>query len=61
MLRARRDLPAERPHRCRDVSRRSSTDALVGRRLDLEDGATVATGSVRRRTQIAEIVRISIF
>ena len=54
-----KDLPTERPHQldiAAIMARRSSTDALIGRRLlDLEDGATVATGSVRRRAQIAEI------
>ena len=35
--------------------RRDAADALIGRRLDeLEEGATVATGSVRRRAQLAE-------
>lgn len=35
-------------------ARRDPADALVGRRLDeLEQGATVATGSVRRRAQLA--------
>ncbi|MGA0395725.1 MAG: hydroxymethylbilane synthase, partial [Ilumatobacteraceae bacterium] len=54
-----KDLPTERPHQLHIaaiMARRSPTDALIGRRLlDLEDGATVATGSVRRRAQIAEI------
>ena len=54
-----KDLPTERPHQldiAAIMTRRSPTDALIGRRLlDLEDGATVATGSVRRRAQIAEI------
>jgi len=54
-----KDLPTERPHQldiAAVMTRRSPTDALIGRRLlDLEDGATVATGSVRRRSQIAEI------
>jgi hydroxymethylbilane synthase len=54
-----KDLPTERPHQldiAAIMTRRSRTDALIGHRLlDLEDGATVATGSVRRRAQIAEI------
>ena len=54
-----KDLPIERPHQldiAAIMTRRSPTDALIGRRLlDLEEGATVATGSVRRRAQIAEI------
>ncbi|MEY2959479.1 MAG: porphobilinogen deaminase, partial [Actinomycetota bacterium] len=38
------------------TERRSAADALVGRRLaDLPHGATVATGSVRRRAQIARV------
>lgn len=37
-------------------ARRSPADALVGARLDdLADGATVATGSVRRRAQLAVV------
>jgi hydroxymethylbilane synthase len=37
-------------------ARRSPADALVGARLaDLAAGATVATGSVRRRAQLAEV------
>ncbi len=37
-------------------ARRSPADALVGARLaDLAPGATVATGSVRRRAQLAEV------
>ena len=37
-------------------ARRSPGDALVGARLaDLAPGATVATGSVRRRAQLAEV------
>ncbi len=36
--------------------RRSANDALVGRALDqLDEGATVATGSVRRRAQLASL------
>lgn len=36
--------------------RRSAADALVGRSLQqLDDGATVATGSVRRRAQLAAV------
>lgn len=36
--------------------RRSAADALVGRSLDqLDPGATVATGSVRRRAQLAAV------
>ena len=36
------------------TARRDAADALVGRALgDLADGATVATGSVRRRAQLA--------
>ncbi len=36
------------------TARRDPRDALVGRRLDeLADGATIATGSVRRRAQLA--------
>lgn len=38
------------------TARRSAEDALVGARLaDLAEGATVATGSVRRRSQLARI------
>lgn len=37
-------------------ARRDPRDALVGRRLDdLADGATVATGSVRRRAQLRRV------
>lgn len=37
-------------------ARRDARDALVGRSLaDLDEGATVATGSVRRRAQLAEL------
>jgi len=36
--------------------RRDPADALIGRRLDqLDDGATVATGSVRRRAQLGRV------
>lgn len=36
------------------LRRRDAADALIGRRLDaLAEGATVATGSVRRRAQLA--------
>ncbi len=38
------------------TERRAANDVLVGRRLDdLPDGATVATGSVRRRAQLAAV------
>jgi len=38
------------------TARRSAEDALVGARLaELPEGATVATGSVRRRSQLARI------
>ena len=37
-------------------ARRDPADALIGRRLDeLDDGATVATGSVRRRAQLGRV------
>jgi len=38
------------------AQRRSALDALVGRSLErLDDGAPVATGSVRRRAQLADV------
>lgn len=38
------------------TARRSSADALIGRSLtQLDDGATVATGSVRRRSQLRSV------
>jgi len=54
-----KDLPTERPDEL-DIgaimARRTATDALIGRKLsDLASGATIATGSVRRRAQLAEI------
>ncbi|MGI9645166.1 MAG: hydroxymethylbilane synthase [Ilumatobacteraceae bacterium] len=52
-----KDLPSESQAGLRIgafCSRRDARDALVGRRLDeLEDGAIVATGAVRRRAQLA--------
>ena len=53
-----KDLPTERPHDL-DIgaimARRTATDALIGRKLsDLDGGATIATGSVRRRAQLLE-------
>ncbi len=37
-------------------ARRDASDALVGARLDdLDEGATVASGSVRRRAQLAQV------
>ncbi len=53
-----KDLPTERPFELEIgavMARRSATDALIGRKLEeLEPGATIATGSVRRRAQLAE-------
>jgi len=54
-----KDLPTERPDEL-DIgaimSRRTATDALIGRKFgDLAVGTTIATGSVRRRAQLAEI------
>lgn len=53
-----KDLPTETPSGLMIGAfgpRRDPRDALVGRRLDaLEPGATIATGSVRRRAQLAE-------
>jgi hydroxymethylbilane synthase len=53
-----KDLPTERPDDL-DIgaimARRTATDALIGRKLsDLDGGATIATGSVRRRAQLLE-------
>ncbi len=52
-----KDLPSEQQAGLRIgafCARRDARDALVGRRLDeLEHGATVATGAVRRRAQLA--------
>lgn len=54
-----KDLPTERPAHLEIgaiMARRSATDALIGSKLDeLSQGATIATGSVRRRAQLAEI------
>lgn len=54
-----KDLPTERPSHLEIgaiMARRSATDALIGSKLDeLGEGATIATGSVRRRAQLAEI------
>jgi hydroxymethylbilane synthase len=54
-----KDLPSARHDGLRIgayVSRRSPNDALVGARLDeLAEGATVATGSVRRRAQLSSL------
>lgn len=51
-----KDLPTETDPRLvigAFVARRDAADALIGRRLvDLDRGATVATGSVRRRAQL---------
>jgi hydroxymethylbilane synthase len=51
-----KDLPTEIAHGLRIAAfteRRTAADALVGRSLvDLPAGATVATGSVRRRSQL---------
>lgn len=52
-----KDLPSETPAGLvigAFCARRDAADALIGRSLaDLADGATVATGSVRRRAQLA--------
>lgn len=52
-----KDLPSETPAGLvigAFCERRDAADALIGRVLtDLADGATVATGSVRRRAQLA--------
>jgi hydroxymethylbilane synthase len=54
-----KDLPSEPADGLRIgafCARRDPRDALIGARLDdLTDGATVATGSVRRRAQLAAI------
>jgi hydroxymethylbilane synthase len=54
-----KDLPSETPsglHLAAYTARRDPADALIGLALAaLPDGATVATGSVRRRAQLAEI------
>ncbi len=53
-----KDLPAITPTElvvAAVPSRGSAVDVLVGARLDdLDDGATIGTGSVRRRVQLAE-------
>lgn len=54
-----KDLPSETHPELRIAAftaRRDAADALIGRRLDdLATGATVATGSVRRRAQLAVV------
>lgn len=54
-----KDLPSETTEGLTIAAfcaRRDPADALVGRRLDaLANGATVATGSVRRRAQLADV------
>lgn len=54
-----KDLPSETPEGLRIAAftrRRTANDALVGSKLiDLGHGATVATGSVRRRAQLARL------
>ena len=54
-----KDLPTDRPAELligAFMARRSASDALIGRKLnDLAIGATIATGSVRRRAQLTEI------
>jgi hydroxymethylbilane synthase len=54
-----KDLPSVTPGRLHLVAycaRRDAADALIGRRLDeLDDGAVVASGSVRRRAQLAAV------
>ena len=54
-----KDLPTERPAQLEIgaiMARRSAADALIGRKLDeLAEGAMIATGSVRRRAQLAEV------
>lgn len=54
-----KDLPSETPpglHVAAYTARRDAADALIGLALAaLPDGATVATGSVRRRAQLAEV------
>ena len=54
-----KDLPTDRPAELligAIMARRSASDALIGRKLnDLAIGATIATGSVRRRAQLTEI------
>ena len=54
-----KDLPTETPNGLTIGAfglRRDPRDALIGRRLEaLEPGATIATGSVRRRAQLAEV------
>ena len=53
-----KDLPSEAPAELvigAFCARRDAADALIGRALaELDDGATVATGSVRRRAQLAD-------
>jgi hydroxymethylbilane synthase len=54
-----KDLPSLTParlHIAAYCARRDAADALIGRRLDeLDDGAVVASGSVRRRAQLAAV------
>jgi hydroxymethylbilane synthase len=54
-----KDLPSETPaglHLAAFCTRRDVSDALIGRTLaELADGAVVATGSVRRRAQLAGV------
>jgi hydroxymethylbilane synthase len=54
-----KDLPSDTPEVLRLAAlcrRREAGDALIGRRLaELADGAVVATGSVRRRAQLADL------
>jgi hydroxymethylbilane synthase len=54
-----KDLPSETPEGLRIAAfcaRRDAADVLIGHRLaELAAGAVVATGSVRRRAQLAEV------
>jgi hydroxymethylbilane synthase len=54
-----KDLPSVTPaglHIAAYCARRDAADALIGRRLDdLDPGAIVASGSVRRRAQLATV------
>lgn len=54
-----KDLPSETHpglYLAAFTARRDPADALIGRRLDeLADGATVASGSVRRRAELADV------
>ena len=54
-----KDLPSETPaelHLAAFCARRDAADALIGRALaELSHGAVVATGSVRRRAQLARV------